>query len=49
MEIKPLGGRILVEPVKEGEVFKDGVIIPDSARKKPQEGKVVALGTGKAG
>jgi chaperonin GroES len=47
MKIKPLGERILVEPVKEEEVAKGGIIIPDSAREKPQEGKVVALGTGK--
>ncbi|MDF7805811.1 co-chaperone GroES [Pontiellaceae bacterium B12219] len=47
MNIKPLGGRILVEPVKEGEVKKGGIIIPDAAREKPQEGLVVALGTGK--
>lgn len=47
MNIKPLGGRILVEPVKEGEVSKGGIIIPDSAREKPQEATVVVLGTGK--
>jgi chaperonin GroES len=47
MKIKPLGGRILVEPVTEGEVKKGGIIIPDSAKEKPQEGLVVALGTGK--
>jgi chaperonin GroES len=47
MNIKPLGERVLVEPVKAGEVEQGGIIIPDSAREKPQEGKVVALGTGK--
>ena len=47
MKIKPLGGRVLVEPVKEGEVSKGGIIIPDSAREKPMEATVVALGTGK--
>jgi len=47
MKIKPLGDRVLVEPLKEGEVKKGGIIIPDSAKEKPQEGKVVALGTGK--
>jgi chaperonin GroES len=47
MKIKPLGERVLVEPVKEGEVNKGGIIIPDSAREKPQEGKVIAVGTGK--
>ena len=47
MKIKPLGERVLVEPLKEEEVKKGGIIIPDSAKEKPQEGKVVALGTGK--
>ena len=47
MKIKPLGERVLVEPLKEDEVKKGGIIIPDSAKEKPQEGKVVALGTGK--
>lgn len=47
MKIKPLGERVLVEPLKAGEVEKGGIIIPDSAKEKPQEGKVVALGTGK--
>jgi len=47
MKIKPLGERVLVEPLKEGEVNKGGIIIPDSAKEKPQEGKVIALGTGK--
>ena len=47
MKIKPLGERVLVEPLKEGEVTKGGIIIPDSAREKPQEGKVIAVGTGK--
>ena len=47
MKIQPLGDRVLVEPKKEGEVSKGGIIIPDTAKEKPQEGKVVALGTGK--
>jgi len=47
MKIKPLGERVLVEPLKEEEVEKGGIIIPDSAKEKPQEGKVVAVGTGK--
>ena len=47
MEIKPLGDRVLVEPLKEAEVKKGGIIIPDTAKEKPQEGVVVALGTGK--
>ena len=47
LNIKPLGDRLLVEPVEEKEVKKGGIIIPDTAKEKPQEGKVVALGTGK--
>ena len=47
MKIKPLGERVLVEPVKAEEVAMGGIIIPDSAKEKPQEGKVVAVGTGK--
>ena len=47
LKIKPLGDRILVEPIEEQEVKKGGIIIPDSAKEKPQESKVIALGTGK--
>ena len=38
---------MLVEPIKEDEVAKGGIIIPDSAKEKPQEGKIIAVGTGK--
>ena len=47
MSVKPLGDRVLVQPVEEQEVKKGGIIIPDTAKEKPQEGKVIALGTGK--
>jgi chaperonin GroES len=47
LNVKPLGDRILVEAVEEKEVKKGGIIIPDTAKEKPQEGNVVALGTGK--
>jgi len=47
MKIKPLGDRVLVEPKKEQEVTKGGIIIPDSAKEKPTEGTVIAIGTGK--
>ena len=47
INVKPLGDRILVEPVEEKEVKKGGIIIPDSAKEKPTEGLVIALGTGK--
>jgi chaperonin GroES len=47
MSVKPLGDRVLVQPVEENEVKKGGIIIPDTAKEKPQEGKIIALGTGK--
>ncbi|MBE2205268.1 MAG: co-chaperone GroES [Chthoniobacterales bacterium] len=47
VNIKPLGDRVLVQPLEEKEVKKGGIIIPDTAKEKPQEGQVVALGTGK--
>ena len=47
MKIKPLGDRILVQRVEEEEVKKGGIIIPDTAKEKPQQGKVIAVGTGK--
>ena len=45
--IKPLGDRVLVQPIEEQEVKKGGIIIPDTAKEKPQEGKIIALGTGR--
>lgn len=45
--IKPLGDRVLVEPLEEEEVVKGGIVIPDSAKEKPQQARVVALGTGR--
>ena len=47
MKIRPLGDRILVKGIKEEEKTKAGIIIPDTAKEKPQEGKVVAVGKGK--
>ena len=47
INLKPLGDRVLVEPVEEKEVKKGGIIIPDTAKEKPTEGIVRALGTGK--
>ncbi|HEY8649856.1 MAG TPA: co-chaperone GroES [Chthoniobacterales bacterium] len=47
VHVKPLGDRVLVQPIEEQETKKGGIIIPDTAKEKPQEGKVVALGTGK--
>jgi len=45
--LRPLGDRVLVEPAEEKEIKKGGIIIPDTAKEKPQEGIIVALGTGK--
>jgi chaperonin GroES len=47
MKIRPLQDRILVKRVESEEKTKGGIIIPDSAKEKPQEGKVVAVGKGK--
>jgi chaperonin GroES len=47
MNIQPLGDRVLVEPLKDEETTKGGIIIPDTAKEKPQQGKVIAVGTGK--
>ena len=47
MKIRPLHDRILVERIEEQEVMKGGIIIPDSAKEKPQEAKVIAVGGGK--
>lgn len=47
MRIKPLGEQVLIEPSAEEEKTASGIILPDSAKEKPQEGKVVAVGSGK--
>ena len=47
LNIKPLGDRILVEAVEEKEPKKGGIVIPDIAKEKPMQCRVVALGTGK--
>ena len=47
MKIRPLQDRIIVKRIEEEETSKGGIIIPDTAKEKPQEGKVVAVGTGK--
>ncbi len=47
MKIRPLQDRILVKRVEEEEKSKGGIIIPDTAKEKPQEGKVIAVGNGK--
>jgi len=47
MDIKPLGDRVVVKPSEAETKTKGGIIIPDTAKEKPQEGKVVAVGKGK--
>ena len=47
MKIRPLQDRILVKRIDEEEITKGGIIIPDSAKEKPQEGKVIAVGNGR--
>ena len=47
VNIQPLSDRVLVQPITEKEVKQGGIIIPDTAKEKPQEAKVIALGTGK--
>lgn len=47
MKIRPLGDRLLVKREEPSETVRGGIIIPDSAKEKPQEGKVVAVGKGR--
>ena len=47
MKVRPLHDRILVKRIEEEEKTKGGLIIPDTAKEKPQEGRVIAVGTGK--
>jgi len=49
MKVRPLHDRIMVERLEEQEVKRGGIIIPDTAKEKPQEGRVIAVGTGKVG
>ncbi len=45
--LKPLGDRVVVKPVAREEVTKSGIVLPDTAKEKPQEGTVLAVGTGR--
>ena len=49
VKVKPLGDRVLVQPEDEEEQVKGGIIIPDTAKEKPQEAEVVAVGPGRRG
>ena len=46
-KVRPLHDRLLVKRIEEGETVKGGIIIPDTAKEKPQEGEVMAVGNGK--
>ena len=47
MKLKPLGDRLIVKPVEEEETTASGIVLPDTAKEKPQKGKVLAVGEGK--
>jgi chaperonin GroES len=47
MKLKPLGDRVVVRPVDEEETTASGIVLPDTAKEKPQKGKVLAAGEGK--
>jgi len=46
LKLKPLGGRVIVEPIEQEEKTAGGIILPETAKEKPQEGKVIAAGPG---
>jgi len=46
-KLEPLGERVIVKPIEREEVSKGGIVIPDTAKEKPQEGEVIAVGPGK--
>ncbi|MCD6419824.1 MAG: co-chaperone GroES [Synergistetes bacterium] len=47
MELKPLGDRVVVKPIKEEQKTKGGIVLPDTAKEKPQQGEVIAVGSGR--
>ena len=47
MTIKPLGDRVVIKPLECEEVTKGGIVLPDTAKEKPQEGEVIAVGPGR--
>ncbi len=46
ISFKPLGGRVLIEPIEQEEMTAGGIILPETAKEKPQEGKIMAVGPG---
>ncbi len=47
MNIKPLGDRVVIKPLAQEEKTKSGIVLPDTAKEKPQQGEVLAVGSGK--
>ena len=45
-KLKPLGGRVIVEPIEQEDITAGGIILPETAKEKPQEGKILAAGPG---
>lgn len=48
-KIRPLGDRVVIRPVQREETTKSGIVLPDTAREKPQRGEVIAVGSGRVG
>lgn len=46
MNLKPLGGRLVVEPIEQEDITAGGIVLPDTAKEKPQRGKVLSVGPG---
>ncbi|HQP45785.1 MAG TPA: co-chaperone GroES, partial [Flexilinea sp.] len=46
MNLKPLGNRLVVEPIEEEEMTAGGIVLPETAKEKPQKGKVISAGPG---
>ncbi len=46
-KIEPLGDRVVIKPIPKEEVSKGGIVLPDTAKEKPQEGEIIAVGPGK--
>ncbi len=47
VNIKPLGDRVVIKPIEKEEMTKSGIVLPDTAKEKPQEGEVIAIGEGR--
>ena len=46
LKLKPLGGRVIIEPIEQEDITAGGIILPETAKEKPQEGKILAAGPG---